>query len=502
MCAFLPGRQSNSRWRGSSVCSIALTLVAILALACEGAPEDEASPLLQAQPDRAPVATADHVILLSLDTLRRDAVGAYRGMQQSFTPHLDAFARDAVIFEGARAAVPFTQPSHMTMFTGLSPVVHRVTGERRKLSPAIPTLAELLKAADFSTHGLVVNYWMKEEFGFGRGFDQYDLHDEATTLAPDLNAAAYEILEANTKRDARTFLFVQYFDAHSDSRETTKTPLPYWSPPQYRADLKEDEAIYCDSKKRCATLFLQFSDYGAVPFSATFLGGLREQYDRGVQYLDAELGLFFAKLEELGLYDRSLIIVTADHGEEFREHGKFLHSQPYEESIAIPLLIKLPENHSAGVRVKGLVSTEDILPTVLELMKLPAPRYGSGESLLPSILTGHTRRELLLSQHKNKKARFALLDGRYKLIFDKRKGTSLLFDLDEDPGEKNDLAQDQPNRVIEMRSQLEEMLVRYKTTSAALSRDASPKKVGSSKPASSLSKQERDSLRAMGYLEE
>jgi arylsulfatase A-like enzyme len=163
--------------------------------------EPSVSQPINNQPTSAQPEKAEHVILLSLDTFRADASGWLGDPARSLTPSLDAFARDAVVFERARAQIPSTQPSHTSMFTGLYPLVHRVNGERAALHPRIRTLPQILQDHGFSTRGYYVNFWLKGGFGFGRGFDRYELIEGGATHADHLNAAVFEALEQTLAED-------------------------------------------------------------------------------------------------------------------------------------------------------------------------------------------------------------------------------------------------------------------------------------------------------------
>jgi arylsulfatase A-like enzyme len=450
-----------------------------------------------ATPPRAvPPIRAEHVILLSLDTFRADAAGWLGDPTNSLTPSLDAFARDAVIFRRARAQIPFTQSSHMSMFTGLYPIVHRVHGETAQLRRGIPTLAEILQRDGFSTHGFYVNNWMKEHYGFGRGFDRYEEVPGGVTHADHLNSAAFATLDEIETSDRRLFLFVQYFDPHSDDKELTQSSLPYYSPAQFRSDLDlpDPDTAFCDAKGRCAAQFIQWANISGREVSPESVAQIRGLYDAGIRYLDFELGRFFAKLEESGIYDRALVIVTSDHGEEFFEHGKFLHNDTYEEHIAVPLLIKFPMNAHAGLSLDVLAESVDLLPTVLDHLEIEIPRALQGRSLLPSIRGGSGPRDYSFSQDKSKIGRFSLADARYKLIYDTEQQSGTLFDLIKDPGEQLDISTREPQRFSKMQQQLESRLLLYQNQAARL------RLLSEDTMAPSLSDEEKERLRGIGYL--
>ena len=466
------------------------------------------------------------VFLISLDTFRKDTVGVYRheraagvdSARASYTPELDAFARDAVLVDGARSPMPFTLAAHMSLLTSTAPRVHGVSRGDRVLSYELGTLPEWLRAAGYATHGVAVNYWMKGDFGFARGFDSYQLVREGLISSGRVNAALVEILDRVAAapagaRDAPLFVFAQYFDAHSASSLLRQNTLPYYSSPEYRADLSgsmtstgstgstgptrstgSQDRDFCDAESECSTAFLVAADASGRSVAPAALERLRGLYDRSAAQQDALLGEFLGELKRRGLYDDALVIVTADHGEEFREHGRFLHSQTYEETIAVPLLVKLPAGIAAGragQRVSGLAMLEDIAPTILELLGLPLPETAQGVSLLPLILRGEPVRSQALSQDKSRRSRHALVADGYKLIYDFADRSAELYDLANDRAEVRDLSREEPQRTAALQRRLAAQVV--ENTRLA-------ERLRARRQRALLSDRERESLRALGYL--
>lgn len=478
-----------------------------------------------AAPERAP-----DVFLISLDTFRKDAVGAYRdagtaevarqagasggsNVGRPGTPALDAFALDAVLIDGARSPMPFTLPAHMSLLTSTAPRVHGVSRGNRVLSDRLGTLPEWLRAAGFETHGVAVNYWMKGDFGFARGFDSYQLVQQGLVSSGRVNEALREILDrvgaARADSPARPlFVFAQFFDAHSASSALSQNTLPYYSPPGYRGDLASHtlsgEGDFCSAASGCATGFLVEADATERPVDAGTLAQLRDLYDRSAAHQDAQLGDFLRELKRRGLYEAALVIVTADHGEAFREHGRFLHSQTYDETIALPLLVKLPAQTGtrdstrigggrAGTRVGGLATLEDIAPTILELLGLPIPETAQGLSLVPLILRGEAVRQEMVSQDKIRRSRHALIADGYKLIYDFAGGAVELYDLEGDPGETRNLSAGHPQRT----AALQRRLLAQVAENTRLAERFRAQSDGAL-----LSEREQESLRALGYLDE
>ncbi|MEM7480143.1 MAG: sulfatase [Acidobacteriota bacterium] len=449
----------------------------------------------QIRPRRAvPDQNAVPLIFISLDTFRADALGVQRRGRPSISPALDRFAEDAVIFRHAVAPMPFTLPSHITMFTGVQPGVHRVTTEKDRLSTALRTLPEILQAAGYRTDGRVTNDWLKADFGFARGFDSYDRIPHRLTYADRLNREALGLLPKSKKNASGPFfLFLHYMDPHSDFTHVGRNRLPYWSPEEVREELAFGDDAFCDAENRCATAYLLSADRENRPVPEEELIALKDLYEAGIRGLDAELGDLFDELRRRGLYDPALIVVTSDHGEEFREHGRFLHSQVYEESVAVPLLIKLPGSRRAGQQVRPVVRLSDLLPTLTELLGLPTPPHVQGQSLVPLIEEGPWQGLPALSQDKLVRSRFGLRTRSHKLIYEFKTGAAELYDLRTDPGERNNLAQEQPELTERMTSRL-----RAEVRDGRLRAKELP--VVEVEGDSQLTAEERERLRSLGYL--
>jgi arylsulfatase A-like enzyme len=302
---------------------------------------------------------------------------------------------------------------------------------------------------------------------------------------------ALELLDARRGDPRPVFLFLHYLDAHSDWEV-----LPYDSPPRFREDLElgDPEREFClPGTDRCATHFLLLADRAGAELPPAAVDRIAELYRRGVRYLDEELGHLFAALEARGWLDSALVVVTSDHGEELREHGRFGHARTYDETIAVPLLIRFPQGRHAGRVVEDVVQTLDLLPTLAELLDLPPPEPAQGRSLLP-LLDGPGPVRPALSRDKDVRTRYALRTERFKLIYDPQDGSAELFDLVADPGENHNLAAGDPARLEALGRQLE-ALVR---ANAELARGFPP----ALRADGVLSPEEERELREIGYLEE
>ncbi|MEW6742610.1 MAG: sulfatase [Planctomycetota bacterium] len=405
------------------------------------------------------------VILVSLDTVRADVAGCY-GSQHSATPRLDELATQAILFEEATTPEPQTLPAHVSLFTGLCPTTHGVLPSRehrRRLEPAVKTLAEILEDRGYRTGAFVNVNWLSPIYGIDTGFTRYDLfpndrenlENPATRFgrsAEETNACALDWVDEDPGKPF--FLFVHYFDAHSDIDRR-----PYDAPPDYvrRFAPGYDESFACADGEVAASSYLSRVNETNTRLSPEHLAVMRGLYEAGVAYTDAQLGRLVDALRERDLFDRALVVVVADHGEEFQEHGRTMHTQLHEECLRVPFLIKLPAGKKAGTRVKGLVSLIDLLPTVLERLGIDEELQLDGKSLWPLVegAAGH-HDELLLNYDLGQ--RIGLRTERLKLITHAQYDIALLFDLVADPGEKLDLARERPDVAARMRRRLLDLL--------------------------------------------
>lgn len=434
------------------------------------------------------------IILISLDTLRRDHVGCYLPRGDSPTPTLDLVAGEAVVFENAWVQIPFTLPSHMSMFTGLQPDVHGMEKENSVLSESIPTLPEVLQSAGYQTIGVAATYWMKGEFGFARGFDRYELLEHDLVYSERINRRTFEVLDARPDDGRPLFLFLHYFDPHSDFSVAERNRLPYFSPPEYLSSLNIDALSddFCVDDS-CATDYLLAANQRPELVNDSSLDTIRELYRAGVRYLDRDLKVLFTGLHRRGLWDGSLVIITADHGEEFREHGELIHNQPYVENMAAPLIMKLPRGALGGSRRQAVVESIDLLPTLLELVGVDVPAGIQGQSFA-HVLTGTDRhREHALGRDKLTPTRYSLRTAELTLIHDIKNSSTGLYQRGSDPAELDDVADARPEDVERLK---ESLLARL----AAIQEQRGALQASTRGESDVLTEDEQEKLRAIGYL--
>lgn len=361
-----------------------------------------------------------NVVLISLDTLRADHLGCY-GYTRPTSPNLDRFASLGIRFSNCRAQAPWTLPSHMSLFTSMLPTSNGVDNLNKVLPEDIPTLAQLLRAEGYRTAGLVNDGQMKAHWGFARGFETWR---EFTVDTPagnceNLTAEATTWLKAQSPV-APFFLFLHYYDTHD----------PYAAPDVYRRAMGTTLSG-AETRKLCFK-----HRFPSQPFDdPKILPDIVAAYDAEIAWLDHEIGKLLAAIPP-----ETLVIVFADHGEAFKEHGWMLHGASlYEEETHVPLLMKLPGG-SEGKTVEAPVMLMDVAPTILARCGIEAPIQFQGVDVSPLWQGGTIPPRLIPSESK------AVLEGRltlsvvaypFKAIYSLFDGRLELYKL---PDENKDLA--------------------------------------------------------------
>jgi len=426
-----------------------------------------------------------NLVLVSVDTLRADHMSLY-GYERPTTPHLETLASDAVVFDEFVNSGGWTLASHMSMFTSLYPRTHRVLSTRAyKGRPRLPdarvTLAEVLSDAGHASAAFVDALWMRAAFGFDQGFDLYD--QKGGGVQAVLPRALAWI---DDHRAAPFFLFLHIYDVHSKP-----VGLPYGCPgylDRYAAD--RDGYDGCEGG-RCASNFLLWVDadvkQGHHRLSEWIDEGEMEiiegLYDGCINFVDDHVAELVDHLKQLGIYDRTLLAITSDHGEQFGEHGSVLHGHDFEESVRIPLLLKLPGQAYAGRRVGALATTIDLMPTLLAVLGRSVPEEGQGVNLLPAVRDGDSVRSTVLLDA-------ALRTDRNKYFPE----TGRLYDLAGDPAETEDAAGRQPELAERLDEAFREQSERTEREGLLLGARG-PEKTGLPE----LDEDERAQLEALGY---
>ncbi|MBZ0111552.1 MAG: sulfatase [Thermoanaerobaculia bacterium] len=433
-----------------------------------------------------------NIIVVSLDTVRSDFISE-RGSKNRLS-NLDALTEESLVFANAFSPIPFTLAAHMSMFTGLSPWVHRVDSKNSVLSPGVVPLAQRLQSRGYRTLGLVSNIWMEGDFGFERGFDHYERLPVDLTYAARVNRRLFQLLDDQPSADGPTFLFLHYIDAHSDYSKDGRNLLPYYAASAYLEPmgLTPLDGSFCDGQGRCATDFLTGANRDHRQLPPDLLAGLRGTYDAGIRSLDNDLGTLFDGLKARNLWAGSWILVTSDHGEEFQEHGRLVHSQPFVELLSIPLIVKPPEGSEVRLTTDAPVTLEDITPSILDLVgaeTIEGIKGISGRSFVKS--DARSARSFVVGRDKHIQTRYSIRNLDYAAVFDLKSGVGQLFDRRKDPGELEDIQAREPEVFRELVTQLRSYLAREK---------AEGRELQALDRGSVLGAEEQEQLRAIGYL--
>jgi arylsulfatase A-like enzyme/Flp pilus assembly protein TadD len=406
-----------------------------------------------------------NVLLVTIDTLRADHLGAY-GSSLGLTPTLDRFAREGLRFNVARAHVPLTLPSHTTIMTGLYPPANAVRDNGSfRFDGAHTTLAVALKHAGYSTAAFVGSFVLDARFGLNAGFDEYDdrMHGSSSNLEvvqrtaeQVLAPAADWILESSNPHPP------------APGPQTRVPPPPAFGPWFAWVHLYDPHEPYTPPE----------------PFSSRHAS---DPYSGEVAYADFALGAFFERLRAAGALSRALVVITSDHGESLGEHGERTHGLfAYDSTLRVPLLMWAPPSIRPGV-VARPARLVDIMPTVLDLVGVGVPAALDGRSARSSLGEGPLDDDgsYFEALNANLTRNWAPLKGMV------RNGVKLvdlpvpeLYDLSSDPGETRNLYASQRERARDLESRLDRL-------NAAVSRPAIPAPVDPDAAAR---------LRSLGYV--
>jgi arylsulfatase A-like enzyme len=438
-----------------------------------------------------------HVILVSIDTLRADRVGAY-GYGRLTTPFLDSLARRGVLFEQHMANSNNTLSSHASMLTGLVPVAHGTRdggseATRFALADGVETLAERLGSAGYTTASFTAHpAWLARGFGLDQGFD----HLESEWWgAPKLSQALLRWLDADAPENL--FLFLHFYDVHSDMAGAGVT-LPYQADldfvERFAGPRPADFTGTVPGKDyQCCSRWLEAANRGEFqvsPEARDYVSGL---YDAGLAQLDRDLGRLFAELHRRGFLEGALIVVTSDHGEEFLEHGRFMHGGFHDEIARVPLIVVPPLGTAVARRtVSAVTRSIDLAPTLADFAG--SAGLGAGRSLREAITTGAAIEDgevmflesVLRSRDEH---------GPFRLFDDASRAH--LWDLAADPRESQDLLARDPDPTTAARA---ETARNHLALLRRLAGEHDARVRASSRTgAAALSTEEEARLRALGY---
>jgi arylsulfatase A-like enzyme len=449
-----------------------------------------ADPLAAAPPSEADDRRADglrqslasaNVLLIVLDAGRARSFGAY-GYSRDTSPNVDRIAREGVVFERVYTPAVYTLGAMSSVWTSQYPDRHH---SEVSFSARLPkdrlTLAELLSAQGIHTGGFVANAVAGRLFGFDRGFVDFDeVFSRLGSSGSVFRQAVPPWLRKN--RDRRFFAYVHFREPH----------FPYDPEPPFDTKFGPDGPIAKADRRN--ERFFKDASQGRRPFSAAEREHLVRLYDGNIAFADREIGALREAMEKEGLWEKTVVIVAADHGEELFEHGWIGHNvHVFEESVHVPLVVRFPKGAGpSGLRVGGLADLLDVAPTIADVLgvlgKGGSDKAFQGRSLLPMV-AGAPGKPVVLSRTIWDRPRYAMRDERYKYVYYTQTGEEFLYDLSSDPGESTSLAPAQALRTAYYRQALHAWTLDLARRQHAAAEDAQ------------VSPEQCENLKALGYVQ-
>ncbi len=385
-----------------------------------------------------------NVILIVIDTARQSHFSCY-GYSRETTPRADQLAKEGVRFENAVSASPWTLPSMASLLTGLWPHQHLAGYAVQDpdthqegltfLSESAVTLAEVLSRNKYQTVGFFQNPFVDPGFGLKRGFADYDYFpgdNLRIRKATEVVKLATDWLEKSRDPRHPFFMVVHFFDPHLAYDPPSEFMLPFIYGYQGKMVSPFNPSDPEIEKIRMGELKFSEED-------RKFIVGL---YDAELSFTDNWVGFFMDYLKNKGLYDQSLIILTADHGEEFWDHNSFEHGHTlYQELLLTPLIVRFPGGENAGMAVKERVSLVDVMPSIIAYLGIETPFQGAGRSFIsmPGAAIKPANRTIVAELNRSGNPLQAIYSGNFKLILDRLSGNMEIYNLADDPKETKNL---------------------------------------------------------------
>lgn len=448
--------------------TIRLLLVACFLIGCR-------QPSATGEPDELAAAWArriekPHVVLIVVDTLRKDHLGCY-GYSRDTSPNIDRLAGKSVVYDNAFSQAPWTLPAVASLLTSRYPSELGIQGFNKRIPDTEVFLQEVLSAHGYTTHSVVSHDFVGAKWGFNQGFDSFESFagGHRTISSEKVTEAAQRIVDRID--EVPTFLFVHYFDPHFLFMEHENHRFS-GSPPNIETEWWSLPYKQLRARARMGQLSEEQRDH------------LVDLYDSEIAFTDRHLGRLLDQLETAGRMDDTVVIFTADHGEEFLDHGGLGHTATvFNELINVPLIIKWPGTEEPE-RSMRYVAHVDLLPTLLDYIGIKVDHDVSGIHIgarVPSSpIFSETRRYQKVS---------AVIRDGVKLVYDERSESSRYFDLQSDPAERTPLTE------LESEHRLVADLIDYQRRAeeglARLAGDAELE----------ITDEERKTLEALGYID-
>ena len=411
-----------------------------------------------------------NVIILDICSARADHFG-FNGYKRGTTPEIDKLAKKSVVFDQAWAQSSWCLPNYATLFTGHIPEVHgQYTNLPFQDLPSFETtLAQKMKESGYRTGGFTGGVYFLPAWGLDRGFDRFTNRFSTTTALPaEFSSYSSDVLDWIGKDSRKPFfVYATVDDLHSPYQsDDPETFDPGYEGVAHSTDVLSVRFFRAyngepldEGSPLQGTLERFRQDKRAVEHVAA-------HYDAALKQADGSIAAFVRRLKQLGLWDKTVVIITGDHGELLGEHGLLGHTEGiYEPILRVPLLVHFPGREDlAGRRLHDLVERVDLMPTVLDIGKAPTRGLElQGKSLLPLLEGSAPRlREYAFASSKRNMARVtdralderAVRDERWKLHWYLHKDRFELYDLQNDPGETEDLSSKKPDVVARLSFEL------------------------------------------------
>ncbi|RJP38789.1 MAG: hypothetical protein C4547_04075 [Phycisphaerales bacterium] len=482
------------------------------------------SPPDSPRPGRRP-----HILLITLDTLRADHLGCY-GYFRDTSPNLDALAQESILFERAIAPMATTFPVHLSIMTGVLPLEHGFTSNTRLIdevfvpTEALQTVAQKLKTLGYQTAAFVSAAPVRDSTGLGAGFDEYDQPAvdswklDGIRRAADTNQAVFAWLDRHARSRASgeprasvradvpavsrppthgdsagppkaappLFVWIHYFDTH----------WPYDPPPPFDTKFKADEQLKTWLAERRIT--------ESIPdkWKTRTAADIHNAYDGEIAYLDAHLGALLTRWRQAGLWDDSIVIVAADHGEGLGQHDWPAHGRIFGEQIHVPLIVRLPwDEPRQPSRVPSILSLADVCPTVFELAGPPLDGLLASQATTTSVFAPRDFPHAAFTQRSDRDdswepgEKFALTMDQWRYYY-LTEGDDQLFDLTADPFELHNVIAEHPELARLMEQRLIERIAAGRQVGARLAAQRPPR--AHSGPDADMKR----ALEGLGYAED
>ncbi len=421
-----------------------------------------------------------NLLIVLVDTLRRDHLGAY-GYPLPTSPHIDTFAAESFRFDRAYAHSTWTKPSIATLFTSVYPEQHglRRVGENRegvfqtgKLPKDLVTLAERFRRAGYATGGFGANVHVQKKTGFGQGFRRF--YSKRLDTAYQLNALLEDWLDS-VDADVPFFGYLHYMDVH-------------WP---YDRRLPDEEGRFgrTDVEPLPPENWALVARWAEKHLNPETLASIRARYDEEIAFMDRAFGELIEWLRERRLLDETIVVFVADHGEGFHEHGQLQHGfAPFEEVAAVPLLMRLPPVYDLEPRaVAEPVGLVDLMPTLLDLVGLESAAQAQGRSFVPELLGRRQNERPVYSEGAGVSS---MRDADHTLMV-APDGVRSCFDNARDPEQLTPLEMQSANACEQLAATLDGLVQGLESADAGAQADATV----------TLDEDEIRELRALGYIE-